>query len=115
VKLSPTEQHLLDMANAAIEGIEKRPRMYATNSETLWATMLDAVTVRQVLLRPSVAHPGEEVRDAMIAFDAAVLGEELNTPLWCTLKDHDALDQHPKLLGDFARWVAQEYPPEVQS
>ena len=24
-----------------------------------------------------------------------------------------ALDQLPPLLGDFGRWVAREYPPEV--
>lgn len=54
-----------------------------------------------------------ETRDAYEFFVAAINGESTNTYLHCILRDADMLAELPRLLGDFGRWVAREYPPEA--
>jgi hypothetical protein len=107
-------RHLLALAESTIDGVEHRSRMYATNPETLEFTMLRAIETRQAILRPMAteANP-DEVMDAYRRFLPSLIGHDYSGYLFSILREHDMLDQHPRLLGDMQRWIAREYPPEV--
>lgn len=101
-------KRLLYDAEQIIDGIERAPRMYGIHPDTVEALMIYAVEVRQMILRPHA--PPDETRDAYVRFRQSLYG--ISTwPLWCILRDHDLLDQHARLLGDFARWILLEHPP----
>lgn len=104
---------LLRSAQHHIEGIETRPRAYAWAPESLWNQAYAAIQLRQSILRPValMEDPGETL-DALHAFGALVMGEVYNTGLHDNLKREGRLDLLPGLLGDAARWIAREYPPE---
>jgi hypothetical protein len=60
---------------------------------------------------PSTPCRPAEVNLAYIRFVNTVNGQPNNRPIHCILREEGMLDQLPRLLGDFARWVAREYPP----
>jgi hypothetical protein len=71
------------------------------------------VETRQMLVRPTALTLDPfETRDAWCRFVATLNGADYNGPLHQILRDEGRLAELPKLLGDFARWVAIEYPPE---
>lgn len=112
---TPTPQAILDgiLADVAIalDGIEHRPRMYG--GESLEFQALAAVELRQRILRPTWhAIDPSETTDAWHAFGALVIGEVRSVYLYAVLREEGMLDRLPGLLGDAARWIAREYPPE---
>ncbi len=98
----------------SLVAMENAPRMFGRRAETLEFTALTLIETRQKLLRPValMANP-EETIDAFIRFVEAINGEPTNTYLHCVLRDADMLEELPRLLGDFGRWMAREYPPEA--
>lgn len=109
-------ERALRRVSDTIEGVEKRPGMYAWSAEALEATMWQAVGMRQLLW----GHGDEcDINGLHAKFVASVAGEDTSHPLWSVLKEHGMLGRGrldhfgdlPRLLGDFARWVAQEWPP----
>ncbi len=114
VQPSEVLSRLLANIESHLHGLEHRPRMYAGSPESLWSQAYTLVMLRQSILRPrAMAENPGEVHDAFGAFDALVLGEIYNVPAFCILRDEGRLDMLPSLLGDTARWIAIEYPPET--
>ncbi len=103
---------VLQQINIGLESIERCPLSWG-GPEALEMQMLLMVELRQRLLRPraSVANR-HETRRAYISWIASVYGEPNSRFLHDLLREHDALDQLPKLLADFARWIMTQYPPE---
>ncbi len=103
----------LSLINAWIKNMERCPGMWGS-AEALEFQMLQLVEIRQLMVRPAAlaANP-HETREAHIKWVAAINGECSSAFLHCILRDEGRLGELPKLLCDFARWVAAEYPPEV--
>lgn len=75
--------------------------------------MLDLVELRAKLLRlQAMKNNPYEVRDAWMIFINAVNGKDTNTFLHVILKEEKKLEFLAPLLGDLARWIMREYPPE---
>lgn len=104
--------NILEDIERRIENLEKYPKMWG-HPETQEFTMLDLVEIRAKLLRPKAMKKDPyEVRDAWARFIAAVNGECTNTYLHVILKEEGRLDMLAPLLGDAARWIKKEFPPE---
>ncbi len=121
---------LLRRVQGQIEGLESHPGMWGS-AETLDFIMLTLVRYRLLLTRPRAAaasdaeHVAAKVDDRPMdagvidegftpyaCFVAAINGESTNTFLHCILREAGLLAELPRLLGDFARWIDQEWPPE---
>lgn len=103
---------LLESIEKRIEALERVPKMWG-GPETQEFTMLDLVEMRAKLLRPKAMKTNPyEVRDAWAQFTASINGEETNTFLHVILKEEGKTDLLASLLGDLARWIMQQYPPE---
>lgn len=102
----------LDSLNKRIVSIETNHRSWG-GPEALELQMLGMVELRQKMVRPAAltANP-RETRRAYVMFVSMVNGADINLPLFCVLREAGMLDQLPRLLGDFARCAAVEYPPE---
>lgn len=105
---------VLDGIADHLAGRETRPRMYALDPEALEAQVILSVEIRQEILRPraAIAKP-REVLDALAQFVSEVNGEPTSAPLFVVLRRGGMLAEHPRLLGDFARWVSREWPAEA--
>lgn len=104
----------LDMIQRRISALERYPNTWGT-SETQELMMLNFVEIRTHLLRPDALRQDPlEVRRAWIKFVSSINGESTNAPLHVILKEENKLELLPNLLGDFARWILQEYPTEKQ-
>jgi len=102
----------LTRVSAWIENYERAPEMWGPPFAQELA-MYNLVETRQLLLRPA-AHRANpfETRDAMIRWVASINGGPSSWFLTTILREEGRLSELPKLLGDFARWVARELPPE---
>ncbi len=97
---------------ARIEGMETHPGSWG-DGEALELQWLLLVEARQRLVRPvALGRNPHETRNAWIRFIVAVYGEPTSCPLSWLLREHGRSADLPRLLGDAARWIAQEYPPE---
>lgn len=92
-----------------LDGIEHRSRMYASHFEALEAQVHSLVGLRQILW--GYGDEDFDVNRALIQFTHTVMGQWLSTTLCYQLRDDGRLADLPRLLGDFARWVAREWPP----
>lgn len=90
----------------ALDGIEHRAPMYAQHPEAQEAQAFQFVGLRQVLH----GYLDFDVHAAWGRFVESVNGEATSGTLYPILREHGMLDQLPRLLGDFARWVAVEWP-----
>jgi hypothetical protein len=92
---------------AILGGMEQRPRMFAWHPETLELSFVALVDLRQVL----AGYDDFDVHAAWCSFIEQINGEPNNVPLYAILRDEGMLAELPRLMGDFARWVAREWPP----
>ncbi len=106
----PEVERALGKIERLLDGIENRPEMYGAHPESLETQVRQAVAMRQLLW----GYEDFLVNRAIASFTSRVNGDFTNHPLWAILKKEGMLDQLPHLLGDFARWVAQEYPPKTR-
>jgi hypothetical protein len=90
-----------------LQAIEERAPMYAHAPEALEAQVWMLVWLRQILF----GYSDFDIGDASSTFTAALNGGPTSFPLFVVLRDEGMLDQLPRLLGDFGRWVAREWPP----
>jgi hypothetical protein len=104
----------LDYIERTLDGLEHRPSMYAWGAEALQNEAMLLVALRQRLW----GYHDFDVHACVCQFTDAVNGERRPIPLWCILREegrlrtrHDNFRDLPGLLGDFARWVAREWPP----
>jgi hypothetical protein len=97
---------VLDLVQARIRSVEERYGSWG-GPESSEIAMLTLCEWREALADPMrfAAGGGDGVRSAFVAFVESVAGEGYSGFLHDLLAEHDALDQHPKLLGDFARWL----------
>jgi hypothetical protein len=102
-----------------LEALENAPEMF--EAATLWrfaategfprdqeAMVILLVKVRWLLTRRESIDVVDELHARFID---ELNGEPYDGPLWALLREEVMLDEHPRLLGDFARWVAREWPP----
>jgi hypothetical protein len=95
--------------------MERAPRMFGS-PEAVEFQALSLVQTRQILLRPrALAANPHETTDAWNAFVSAVNGDAYNSYLFVLLREEGMLAEHGQLLGDAARWIAKEYPPEASA
>lgn len=104
----------LQRIEKSLEGIERAPGMWG-DMYAVEGIALTIIELRQLMLRPKAltANP-HETRNAFFRWISAVNGEETNWTLTDVLKAGDMLEQLPKLMCDFGRWVALKYPAESE-
>jgi hypothetical protein len=107
----PLKARLLQELEAELAGLEQNARGFGV-PDTVEALVLYAVEIRQIIRRPNA--PVTETRDAYARFLRQLCGQT-TIPLWWILRDHGLLAEHPRLLGDFARWMLVEYPAETET
>ena len=103
-------QAALARVDKQIEGIELRPRSMGSHPESLETQMRQALAMRQLLW----GYKQLDLNWYMVFFTHQLNGEPSNLPLWAILQREGMIDQLPRLLGDFARWVAREFPPKTR-
>lgn len=103
----------LSLINAWITNMERAPRMWG-DDESLELQMLQLVEIRQLMLRPlALGLDHRETRRGFCRFISLINGSSYNSTLSSLLRDEGRLSELPRLLGDFARYMALEYPPEL--
>ena len=114
VKAESMLRGILASTAAMLDGIEHRPRENATASEALEVQALIAIDLRQNIVRPMalLLNP-KETASAYDRFIEAIYGSPTNAPLHAVLRKLRRSRELPKLLGQFARQVALELPPEA--
>lgn len=114
VKAESMLRGILASTAAMLDGIEHRPREYATKSEALEVQALIAIDLRQNIVRPMamLINP-KETAEAYDRFIESVYGSPTSAPLHAVLRQLRRSKELPKLLGEFARRVALELPPEA--
>lgn len=97
---------VLDLVQARIRSVEAQYGSWG-GPESSEVAMLTLCEWREALVDPMrfAVGGGDDVRSAFLSFIASVAGGSYSGFLHDLLAEHDALDQHPKLLGDFARWL----------
>lgn len=90
-----------------LAALEESPAIFGPPREQEDLVLL-LVKVRWLLTRPESIDVVDEL---LVRFTNELNGRPYYGPLWALLREEVMLNQHPQLLGDFARWVAQEWPP----
>lgn len=104
---------MVEWLQVRLDYLERAPGMWGS-AESIEFVALLLIEARQAIVRPKahIANP-YETREAYMHFVRAVNGESTNTFLHCILREEGRLAELPKLIGDYGRWVAREYPPEA--
>jgi hypothetical protein len=100
----------LEAIRVTVETIETRPELFGS-AEALERQMMTLLSVRHLLWGHAPA-PNGAFLDARESFIAQVNGEPSAYPLYAILREEGMVEELPRLLGDFARWMAQQYPPK---
>lgn len=108
------EQLVLEHIETSLECIERAPAAWG-DMRAVEGIALMFIETRQLLLRPNALTVNPyETRNAFFRWISAVNGEETNWTLTDVLKEGGMLEQLPKLMCDFGRWVALKYPAESE-
>jgi len=97
---------LLIRIEKILQNLERAPRMWG-GDDAQEALVFALVGLRQVIF----GYPEFDTLTALIHFTRAVNGQSDNRPLSYILREEGMSDQLPRLLGDFARCVARDFPP----
>ena len=97
----------LESIRVTLETLEAHPELFGS-AEACELQTMTLVSLRHLLW----GNEQGAVQDARESFTTQVNGEPYNGPLFALLRDEGMLGDLPRLLGDFARWMAQQYPPK---
>lgn len=107
-----THKKTLKLIQCRIISIEKHSELWGS-PETLESLMLTLVELRSFLVRPIASKKDPfEVAFAWARFTESVSQKPTKKFLFAIVEENGYIDRLPEWLGDVARWILVELPPE---